>query len=548
MSAAALSVLATVPEWWRRRVAAAGIGFMSLANPPVPIEGVGRREDLLDASPEDLANAYVIALDERVRSAEGRHYTPGYLAVHLYRQAVAVLGDERRGLVWDPACGAGSLLLPALRHWVERNSDTTPELTMAAVQSAVGGCDTDGAAVWLGNVLLSAELLTIASRVPPARRKPIPPLLRVGDGLSTVPDVAPDVVILNPPYGRVRLTDDDRQRWQHVLHGHANRYGLFLAAAADMVAPRGVVSALVPAGWLGGSYFQRLRAHLAATAPLASISYVTDRSGVFATGVLQETVLATFHSGALPEETNCDRIFLNGVAAGERIGEVRAPRGGGLPWLLPRSPADRPVIDAASRMSRRLADHGWNASTGPLVWNRCKPLLSGRQGRNTVKVIWAADIDDGRVHQDSSRDSMRYLDLNGAPGGALILDQAAVLIQRTTAIEQRRRIVAGVLDAGTLARWGGRVVVENHVNVLTCVEPDSTLTAEILAALLESEALDRVYRCLSGSVAVSAYELAALPLPPPEVLSAWRDLSHQELSAAIGQQYGLPMEAHGVGR
>jgi adenine-specific DNA-methyltransferase len=545
MSAAALSVLATIPQWWRRRVDAAGVGVMSLADPPVSIEGVGGREDLLDASAEELANAYVIALDERVRSAEGRHYTPGYLAVHLYRQAVAVLGDEPRGLVWDPACGAGSLLLPALRDWAERNSSTAPELAMAAVQSVVGGCDTDSAAVWLGNVLLAAQLLPIWSRVPLARRKSIPLLLRVGDGLSTVPDVAPDMVILNPPYGRVRLTDDDRQRWRHVLHGHANRYGLFLAAAADMVAPKGVVSALVPAGWLGGSYFQRLRAHLFVTAPLASISYVTDRSGVFATGVLQETVLATFHKGAPPEETNCDRISLNGVAARERIGEVRAPRGGGLPWLLPRSPADRPVIEAASRMSHRLADHGWSASTGPLVWNRCKPLLSGRPGRNTVKVIWAADIDDGRVRQDSSRDSMRYLDLDGAPGGALILDKAAVLIQRTTAIEQRRRIVAGVLDGDTLARWGGRVVVENHVNVLTCGEPGSTLTAEMLAAMLESEVLDRVYRCLSGSVAVSAYELAALPLPSPEVLSSWRDLDCRDLSAAIHQQYALPMEIHG---
>ncbi len=32
-------------------------------------------------------------------------------------------------------------------------------------------------------------------------------------------------------------------------------------------------------------------------------------------------------------------------------------------------------------------------------------------------------------------------------------------------------------------------------------------------ALLASDALDRLYRCLTGSVVVSAYELAAMPLP-----------------------------------
>ena len=28
--------------------------------------------------------------------------------------------------------------------------------------------------------------------------------------------------------------------------------------------------------------------------------------------------------------------------------------------------------------------------------------------------------------------------------------------------------------------------------------------------------VDQVFRCINGSVAVSAYELEALPLPPPE--------------------------------
>ena len=37
-----------------------------------------------------------------------------------------------------------------------------------------------------------------------------------------------------------------------------------------------------------------------------------------------------------------------------------------------------------------------------------------------------------------------------------------------------------------------------------------------LAVLLNSGVVDQVFRCINGSVAVSAYELEALPLPPPE--------------------------------
>jgi adenine-specific DNA-methyltransferase len=50
------------------------------------------------------------------------------------------------------------------------------------------------------------------------------------------------------------------------------------------------------------------------------------------------------------------------------------------------------------------------------------------------------------------------------------------------------------------------------------VEPD------LVAALLNSRVLDAVFRCVNGSTAVSAYELEALPLPPPEALSDLRDL------------------------
>jgi adenine-specific DNA-methyltransferase len=39
------------------------------------------------------------------------------------------------------------------------------------------------------------------------------------------------------------------------------------------------------------------------------------------------------------------------------------------------------------------------------------------------------------------------------------------------------------------------------------------ITAEVVAAFLNSAAADRAFRCVSGSVAVSAYELEAMPLP-----------------------------------
>ncbi|MCA1671375.1 MAG: hypothetical protein LC799_03955 [Actinobacteria bacterium] len=110
-------------------------------------------------------------------------------------------------------------------------------------------------------------------------------------------------------------------------------------------------------------------------------------------------------------------------------------------------------------------------------------------------------------------------------------------MQRTTAPEQPRRLLPAELDESCLAEWGGQVVVENHVNVLRKVEPESPLTARLLVALLASDALDRLYRCLTGSVAVSAYELAAMPLPEPSTLLKWADHDDTRLAREIESYY-----------
>jgi len=54
--------------------------------------------------------------------------------------------------------------------------------------------------------------------------------------------------------------------------------------------------------------------------------------------------------------------------------------------------------------------------------------------------------------------------------------------------------------------------------VVRAVSDPKVLTA-VLAALLNSAVVDQVFRCISGSVAVSAFELEALPLPVPSALT-----------------------------
>lgn len=539
----AAAVLAAIPAWWSVRAASLGLAGDWLdvlwaveATPPLTL---GEHPPLEAAwgplSAEQVGAAYVSSLDDGTRARHGRHYTPAELASELWAMTKRSLGlkrpiEELPGLVRDPACGSAALLLPIVREHLAASYGVDPQLVLNRLPSLVEGIDTDPAAVWVANVVLAAEMLPTLVRIPENRRRRLPALARVGDGLDL--DHRPArAVVMNPPYGRVRLSDTDRERFASTLYGHANLYGLFMAAAVDSLDDKGVLSALVPTSFTAGRYFSPLRDALGSKSRLHEISFVSDRSGVF-TSVLQETCLATF------TRRKVRRTTVQNIGSETTYVATVATPAGPLPWIIPRRSDLAPIAAAAATLPLTLGATGWRVSTGPLVWNRRRDDLHRRKAAGRHLVVWAADVDGGQFHLDAARSAMRYMSLRSdRDRGVMLLCEPAVLVQRTTAPEQVKRIVAVELTAEQLAAHGGGVVVENHVNVLrpTCNEP--AVSRGLLARLLDTETLDRLARCVSGSVALSAYELESLPLPDRVTLASWETLTVEELSVAVAKAY-----------
>lgn len=396
----------------------------------------------------------------------------------------------------------------------------------------VEGIDADPAAVWLACVVLAAEMLPLLAQVPERRRCPLPALARVGDGLAEQDRVA-RAVVMNPPYGRVRLSPEDRLRFANVLYGHANLYTLFMGAALEQLDGAGVLGAVVPTSFTAGRYFSNLRAALSSTAPLRDATFVEERDGVFA-GVLQETCLAVFSKR---KARKVSVSSMNGHVV--NVAKLTAPHGA-TPWLLPRRSDDAHIAAAAAAMPLTLGTAGWRVSTGPLVWNRRRPDLHSEPGPDRAAIVWAADLDGGELHRDPSRDRHRYIALRDMADAEILgLSEPAILVQRTTAPEQARRVVVAELHADGIEAWGGRVVVENHVNVLRprVAAAQPLISRSTLCAVLATRCMDRVVRCLSGSVALSAYELESIPLPAADVLETWESLRGEELEAALGRAF-----------
>jgi adenine-specific DNA-methyltransferase len=485
-----------------------------------------------------LTDLYPALLSKRHRGALGAFYTPPALSERLLDLATAAKLDWSTARVLDPAAGGGAFLMRAAARMRAAMSASAPELVPARIADGLAGFELDPYAASMARAaleILLADLTVGAGR-------PLPALVRVTDTLEEPPAEAFDLVIGNPPYGRVGLTPDQRARFTRGLYGHANLYAVFTDIALRWTRPGGLIAYLTPTSLLGGQYYAALRRLLAAEAPPVAIDFVEARSGVFE-DVLQETLLALYRKGARTQRPKVRHLKVldehtADVAGG---GAITLPADPAAPWLAPREAAHSKLIAQAQAMPTRLSDWGYEVSTGPLVWNRFKDQMRAGPEKGAYPLIWAEAVTpDGRfILRAEKRGHAPWFKI--CPGDAwLVVDRPCVLVQRTTAKEQNRRLIAAALPAAFIEAHRG-VVVENHLNMVRPVA-EPRVSAAAATAFLNSDIADQMFRCISGSVAVSAFELRSMPVPSASAMGAIerlvaRGAGRGAIEAAIGGLY-----------
>jgi adenine-specific DNA-methyltransferase len=463
-----------------------------------------------------VGSIYTVMLPDVLRSSLGAFYTPPPLVSRLLDLAEDAGFDFAQGRAIDPACGGGAFLAPVALRMVAAAEKTgaSPAWILGQLGKRLRGAEIDPFAAWMTRVLLDGALIPLCM----AAGRRLPDVVIVCDSLRHEFNGVFDLVVGNPPYGRVTLDEEMRATYARSLFGHANLYGLFTDLALRLAKPDGVVAYLTPTSFLGGQYFKELRRLLTTEANPVAFDLVADRDGVF-DDVLQETLLTTYRKGAGRPTADVSLVIPKGLNAAEvqPLGKV-ALEGSGRPWLLPRTSQDAGFMGQMSAMETRLSTLGYAVSTGPLVWNRHKNQLRPKKEKGVLPIIWAESVTaDGFSFTADRRGHVPYILLKDKQQH-LVDTKASILVQRTTSKEQSRRLVAAVMLQSFMDGFGG-AVVENHLNRIgpasgckPLVEPAT------LAAVLNTEAVDRAFRCISGSVAVSAYELNAIPLPSQEEL------------------------------
>ena len=520
---------------------------LAVASLPVAAEDtaltIGRcaaRLGVTDAS-YTIGLLYTGTIPEGLRAKLGAYYTPPALCDRLLDMATGAGVDWRSARVLDPACGGGAFLSPVAQRMVANLKGYGADDALKEVVRRLRGFEIDPFAAWMSHVFLEVTLYDLCR----AAGRRLPWVVRVCHSLEQAPaGEGFDLVVGNPPYGRTTLSPQLRGTYLRSLFGHANLYGLFTDLALRFCRPGGVIAYVTPTSFLAGEYFKALRGLLGREAPPVRIAFVEDRKSVFA-DALQETMLAAYQRGRSPGAGTVYFVSQeqDGSIKSTQAGSFRLPKRPDRPWIIPRTESQNELVSRADELPYRLVDYGYKVSTGPLVWNRHRQSLRDRPGEGRYPLLWAESVRwDGVFEFRAQRRNHRPYFEPDVEEFWVVTDFPCVLLQRTTAKEQGRRLIAAVLPQSFLHEHRA-VVVENHLNMIRPIDGTPCVTPGAVAALLNSAVVDQLFRCINGSVAVSAYELESLPLPSTESMQEIERLvreraKRETVECAVERLYG----------
>ena len=200
---------------------------------------------------------YTTMMPRKARAKLGAYYTPPALCERLLDMATGVGWGSAR--VLDPACGGGAFLAPVARRMVASRGGLDAPALLKDVERRLVGFEVDPFAAWMSQVVLDVALSDLCRKA----GTQLGSVVRVCDSLEQAPaEEGFDLVVGNPPYGRVTLSPPLRRRFKRSLFGHANLYGVFTDLALSFTGLGGVIAYVTPTSFLAGEYFKVLRIRL----------------------------------------------------------------------------------------------------------------------------------------------------------------------------------------------------------------------------------------------------------------------------------------------
>lgn len=460
-----------------------------------------------------VGTLYTLLLPARVRRSQATYFTPPTVADAVVDLAIEAGFDIERDTVLDPAAGGAAFL------------------STLAGRMATFGLDPQEVAYRLNGIEIDTGLAKLSRQLIAERLgAPIQREVIITDDALQVPIPASyDLVIANPPYGRVGLDEVCGEAWRKVAYsGHVNKYALFAEFCFRHTKPGGIVALVIPSSFRAGPLYDRMRAFIRSQAEVLAVGSILGRDGVFI-DVAQDISVLIARKGKPHNAASAVRFPMVGVMPSTApINKQTLPAELGDAWPLP---ASDPTLVGGST----LADYGVKARAGYFVWNREKDRLTTklRRRQRGYPLIWAKNVRPGTTCMPSGKKNAGIDFVTFIEESTAIVTSAAAIMQRTTNDKQPRRLVAAMVDPSVKEKWGG-FVSENHTIVLTADDPKML---ELAVKLLNTAAVDQRYRRVSGTAAVSVTLLRQLDLPSPGAIAAALEEADGDFEVAASAAY-----------
>ncbi|GAB1512487.1 BsuBI/PstI family type II restriction endonuclease [Actinophytocola sp. KF-1] len=327
-----------------------------------------------------------------------------------------------------------------------------------------------------------------------------------------------DIVIQNPPYGKVQRGSAVRRYLSMLGIDVPNVYAAFLALGSRLLTKGGQLVAITPRSFCNGTYFRSFRRELLREVGVERVAVFNERGTLFGDSlVLQETLIFSATRGATPDK----------VTISTARGYVDVPHERPIPYQdlvqpddpeqfirIPTDVDDDAINQIVSRLPATLSDLELQVSTGRVVDFRATEYLRSDPDNTTVPLIYPHHFRRGRISWplEGARKPNAIVHASGSQ--KLLLPVGTyVLVKRLSSKEETRRVVSCVCRPEDVAA-AAAVGFENHLNVFHWGNEgiDPCLAAG-LSAWLSSSTLDLYFRQFSGHTQVNATDLRNMRYP-----------------------------------
>jgi len=337
-----------------------------------------------------------------------------------------------------------------------------------------------------------------------------------------------NAAIVNPPYRKLATGSPTHRQLASVGIEVTNLYSGFLALLARVLEADAELVAIVPRSFCNGPYFLPFRRDFLARMALRRLHVFESRTAAFASeAVLQENVILRAERTALPPATveiSSSRGDLGDSIRSRLLpwSEIVQPEDPQVFIRLPASDSEHAAVASLSGITGTLADLGLKVSTGKVVDFRVREHLRADPEDAAHPLLYPCHFEAGAlVWPKLGGKKPNALAVPAERTDLLVPVATYVVVRRFSAKEERKRIVASLVDPARLPAKTSWLSIENHLNYFHAAGHgiDPTL-AQGLLAYLNWSVVDAYFRHFNGHTQANATDLRSLPFPTAATLRA----------------------------